>query len=121
MSRLIEEMVLSGLVMACRRATWPTIRSPVLGLTATTEGNSRPPSELEMIVGSPPSITAHTELVVPRSMPIIFAIITPPSLSLSDSRFALDVLDEHRLEVVVGQLFCYLELRYGTLNPLQSR
>jgi hypothetical protein len=29
-----------------------------------------------MTFGSPPSITATTELVVPRSMPIIFAIET---------------------------------------------
>jgi hypothetical protein len=30
-----------------------------------------------MTVGSPPSITATHELVVPRSMPIVFAISSP--------------------------------------------
>src|SRR6201996_8701771 len=66
-------MVLAGLVMAWRLATWPTRRSPDL-VNATTEGVVRPPSSLEITWGSPPSITATTELVVPRSIPIIFAI-----------------------------------------------
>ena len=73
MKRLIEKIVFSGLMIAWRRATWPTIRSPVLGLTATTDGISRPPSAEGMTIGSPPSMTATTELVVPRSMPMIFA------------------------------------------------
>ena len=73
MKRLIEKMVFSGLVTACRLATWPTSRSPVL-VNATTEGVSRLPSGLVMTVGSPPSITATTELVVPRSMPMILLI-----------------------------------------------
>src|SRR5207245_4460294 len=66
-------MVFSGLVMACRLATWPTRRSPVL-VNATTDGVVRPPSSLAMTLGSPPSITATQELVVPRSIPIILAI-----------------------------------------------
>jgi hypothetical protein len=66
-------MVFSGLVMACRLATWPTRRSP-LSVIATTEGVMRPPSGLVMTVGFPPSITATTELVVPRSMPMILLI-----------------------------------------------
>ena len=37
------------------------------------------PSWLTITVGSPPSMTATTELVVPRSMPIIFALICCPS------------------------------------------
>src|ERR1700729_2535652 len=60
--------------MACRLATWPTRRSPDL-VKATTEGVVRPPSSLAITLGSPPSITATTELVVPRSIPIIFAIV----------------------------------------------
>jgi hypothetical protein len=36
------KMVFSGLVMACRLATWPARRSPDL-LMATTEGVVRPP------------------------------------------------------------------------------
>ena len=74
MMRLIENTVFSGLVMDWRLATWPTIRSAVLGLTATTEGVKRLPSALVMTAGSPPSMTATTEFVVPRSIPITFAM-----------------------------------------------
>ena len=56
--------MLVGLVMAWRFAIWPTSRSPVL-VKATTDGTVRPPSALGMTVGSPPSITATTEFVVP--------------------------------------------------------
>ena len=64
----------SGLVMAWRFATWPTMRSPVLE-KATTEGVVRAPSALGITTGSPPSMTATQEFVVPKSMPIVFAII----------------------------------------------
>src|SRR5437868_7921129 len=67
-------MVFSGVVIACRLATCPTKRSPVF-VNATTDGVVRLPSSLGMTLGSPPSITATTELVVPRSMPIILAIV----------------------------------------------
>ena len=73
MNRLMEKMVFSGLVTACLLATWPTRRSP-LSVKATTDGVVRLPSELEMTTGLPPSITATTELVVPRSMPMILLI-----------------------------------------------
>src|SRR6202140_4859973 len=73
MRRLMENTVFSGLVTACRFATWPTRRSPFL-VMATTEGVSREPSLFSRTVGSPASMTAITELVVPRSMPITFAI-----------------------------------------------
>src|SRR5256885_16827473 len=69
MKRLIENTVFSGLVTACRLATWPTRRSASL-VNATTDGVVRAPSWLTMTVGSPPSITATTEFVVPRSIPI---------------------------------------------------
>src|SRR2546422_4476632 len=59
--------------MAWRFATWPTRRSPVL-VKATTEGVVRLPSALGMTCGSPPSMPATHEFVVPRSMPIIFPI-----------------------------------------------
>ena len=59
--------------MACRLATCPTSRSPVL-VNPTTEGVVRPPSSLAITLGSPPSITATQELVVPRSIPIILPI-----------------------------------------------
>ena len=76
MKRLMEKMVFSGFVMACRRATWPTRRSPSL-VNATTEGVVRPPSALGITTGSPPSMTATTELVVPRSMPMTLPISSP--------------------------------------------
>ena len=70
MNRLMENTVFSGFVTAWRLATWPTSRSPDL-VKPTTDGVMRLPSGLVMTTGSPPSITATTELVVPRSMPII--------------------------------------------------
>src|ERR1700735_5563021 len=63
-------MVPFGLVTACRLAGSPTRVSPLL-VKATTEGVSRLPSWLAMTVGAPPSITATTLLVVPRSIPMI--------------------------------------------------
>src|SRR5207244_2911412 len=74
MNRLAEEMVFSGLSTACRLANWPTRRSPVLA-NPTTDGVKRLPSLLMITVGLPPSITATTEFVVPRSMPTAFAIL----------------------------------------------
>jgi hypothetical protein len=65
---------LVGLVTAWRFASWPTSRSPVL-VKATTLGTVRPPSADAMTVGSPPSITATTEFVVPRSIPMILAMV----------------------------------------------
>src|SRR5438270_8731657 len=59
--------------MACRLATCPTSRSPVF-VKPTTDGVVRPPSSFGMTLGSPPSMTATQELVVPRSIPIILAI-----------------------------------------------
>ena len=76
MKRLIEKTVFSGLVTAWRLATCPTSRSPVL-VNATTDGVRRPPSGFVMTTGSPPSMTATTELVVPRSMPMILLIDAP--------------------------------------------
>ena len=76
MKRLIEKMVFSGLVTAWRLATWPTRRSPVL-VTATTDGVRRLPSALVMTTGWPPSMTATTELVVPRSIPMILDMGLP--------------------------------------------
>ncbi|CCQ68985.1 Phosphoglycerol transferase I [Crocosphaera watsonii WH 0402] len=57
-----------GFKTACRLAICPTTNSPSL-LKPTTEGVVRIPSELAITTGFPPSITATTELVVPRSMP----------------------------------------------------
>ena len=85
MKRLIEKTVFSGFVIAWRLATCPTSRSPVL-VNATTEGVVRLPSALGMTTGSPPSITATHELVVPRSIPMILLIarcLLPPELHLN--------------------------------------
>src|SRR6516165_9146268 len=73
-------MVFSGLVTACLLATWPTSRSPPF-VIATIDGVVRDPSLLSNTVGSPASITATTEFVVPRSMPITLAITLEPPLS----------------------------------------
>src|SRR5215217_7418567 len=71
-------MVFSGFVTAWRLATWPTSRSPAF-VNATTEGVVRPPSWLGITTGEPPSMTATTEFVVPRSIPIIFAMLRKSS------------------------------------------
>src|SRR6266404_812815 len=70
-------MVFSGLSTACRFASMPTSRSPA-GVKATTDGVRRLPSLLIITVGFPPSITATTEFVVPRSIPTALAIATAP-------------------------------------------
>src|SRR5664279_6317435 len=67
-------MVLAGFVTAWRFASWPTRRSPVF-VNATTDGTVRPPSADAITVGSPPSITATTEFVVPRSIPMILPML----------------------------------------------
>src|SRR5438552_3261761 len=73
MNRLIEYTVFSAFVTAWRLATCPTGRSPVF-VNATTDGVVRPPSWFAITTGSPPSITATTEFVVPRSIPMILLI-----------------------------------------------
>src|SRR5580698_6134033 len=78
MKRLMEKTVFSGFVIAWRLATCPTSRSPLL-VNATTDGVVRPPSSFGITFGSPPSITATQEFVVPKSIPIIFAIPHPHS------------------------------------------
>src|SRR5689334_15872633 len=70
MKRLIEAIVRVGLVTAWRLAGAPTSFAPS-GWKATTEGVVRPPSALGITTGWPPSITLTTELVVPRSIPMI--------------------------------------------------
>src|SRR3990172_8944847 len=108
MRRLIEGMVFSGLVTACRLAIWPTRRSPVLAM-ATMEGTVRPPSALGMTTGSPPSMTAMQELVVPRSIPMALGM---GGLLLGGTRNreqgtggASPPLFGHRLAQMVHRLF----------------
>src|SRR3712207_6688247 len=74
MKRLIEKIVFVGFVTAWRLATVPTRRSPDW-VNATTDGVVRPPSAFSMTVGSPPSRTAMHEFVVPRSIPMVLAML----------------------------------------------
>ncbi len=78
MWRFTERMVRSTFVTAWRLATSPTSTSPFLA-KATTDGVVRAPSALVMTVGSPPSRTLTTELVVPRSMPTARAMVDSSS------------------------------------------
>src|SRR3954451_318520 len=85
MRRLMAKKVRSGFVTAWRLAGWPTRRSPS-SVNATIEGVVRMPSAFSMTRALAPSITATQELVVPRSMPITFAIFVHPSLSADRRR-----------------------------------
>ena len=73
MNRLIEKIVFWGFVTCWRFAGAPTSRWPSFA-NATTDGVVLPPSAFGITAGSPPSITATHELVVPRSIPIVLAI-----------------------------------------------
>ena len=79
MKRLMEKIVFCGFVTCWRFAGAPTSRWPSR-VNATTDGVVRPPSAFGMTVGSPPSSTAIAELVVPRSIPIVFAMDEVPPL-----------------------------------------
>src|SRR5690606_3898472 len=83
MWRLTEAIVLSTFVTAWRFAVSPTRTSPSFA-NATIEGVVRRPSALAMTFGSPPSRTATTEFVVPRSIPTARAMTC--SVSLRNSR-----------------------------------
>src|SRR4051812_8595202 len=77
MWRLTDRIVRSTLVTAWRLATSPTSTSPFFA-NATIDGVVREPSAFAMTVGSPPSRTLTTELVVPRSMPTARAMSEVP-------------------------------------------
>src|SRR5262245_5570732 len=79
-------MVFSGLSTACLLASWPTRRSPVL-VNPTTEGVNRLPSAFVITVGFPPSITATTEFVVPKSIPTALAMMHAPLLDLDGMKY----------------------------------
>ncbi len=92
MWRLTDEMVRSSLVTFWRLAVSRTSTSPSL-VNATTDGVVRAPSALAMTVGSPPSRTETTELVVPRSIPTARAMGCSPSVAAAPgSRGSLRVV-----------------------------
>src|SRR5579872_6980942 len=70
----MDWMVRVGLVIAWRFAGSPTFLSPLFK-NATIEGVVLLPSSFWITTGSLPSITATHELVVPKSIPIIFPIV----------------------------------------------
>src|SRR5690606_37164219 len=110
MNRLMENTVFFGFVMACRRATWPTSRSPSF-VNAPTDGVVRPPSAFGITTGSPPTITATTEFVVPRSMPITFAISSPLTYVSKKERPRIRVQPICQLSVVY---FCHIDMIFPT-------
>ncbi|EAV43574.1 hypothetical protein SIAM614_02816 [Stappia aggregata IAM 12614] len=65
--------MLVGFVTAWRLAGWPTRRSPS-SEKATIDGVVRAPSAFSITLESLPSMTATHEFVVPRSIPMTFAI-----------------------------------------------
>ena len=79
MKRLIECTVAAGFVTAWRLAVSPTRRSLPL-VNATTEGVVRVPSWFGTTLAWPACITATTEFVVPRSIPITLPILFSPCL-----------------------------------------
>src|ERR1700751_5030251 len=122
-NRLIEYTVFSGFVIACRFATWPTRRSPLF-VIATTDGVVRAPSWFGMTVGSPPCITATTELVVPRSIPIILLMKSLLVLSARLKSQALPAKAAHIIHVeccIVKLSMRPYTIAYNSLVPLQHQ
>src|SRR5215468_8258086 len=115
----MEKIVFSGLVIAWRLAIWPVKRSP-LSVKATTEGVIRLPSALVRTFGSPPSITATTELVVPKSIPITFAIPVLLTKSLYSDTLVSDMCN-HPLPASQPLFFEFLLTGRGFGHSHQSR
>src|SRR3989344_6542466 len=74
MNRFMPVIVPFGFVTDCRLASRPTNRSPFFDV-AIMDGVVLPPSEFSRIFGPAISMTATAEFVVPRSIPIIFAMV----------------------------------------------
>ena len=103
--------MLRAFVTAWRFAASPTNRSPVL-VNATTDGVVRLPSEFSSTTGSPPSMTAMQEFVVPKSMPKTFAI--KPRRSC---HWNLQHCRCHEFELILNSLWTnWLHKKYD-LNP----
>jgi hypothetical protein len=77
----------------------------------TTEGVSREPEELIKTFGDEPSITATTEIVVPRSIPIILAISNFLSLFIGLCHYVKSSPYECAKPVPVGGLACIEPLK----------
>src|SRR3990167_5402685 len=88
MKRFEEKIVFFGFVTDCLFAATPT-RISALSLYATTEGVVRFPSAFAITCGSPPSMTAMQEFVVPRSMPRILDMGEWGSCQAAFKRYAL--------------------------------
>ena len=112
MKRLIEKTVFCGLVTACRLATWPTSRSPSF-VKPTTDGVVRPPSALGMTIGSPPSMTATTEFVVPRSMPMTLSAIASSTDGCWAAAYSI-AWDSAEVEAREGPSICAILARMGS-------
>src|SRR5580700_2226029 len=72
--RFTEKMVFFGFVTDWRFASSPTRRSLDLEIAAI-DGVVRLPSAFSRMRGSPPSMTATAEFVVPKSIPKIFGML----------------------------------------------
>src|SRR5688500_8184077 len=86
--RFTANVVFCGLVTACRLADWPTRTSSSL-VKATMDGVVRSPSLFSITRGLPPSMIATQELVVPRSMPMTFAMYVRLRSSITRWRYWL--------------------------------
>src|SRR5829696_6754815 len=110
MKRLTEKIVFSGFVTACRRAKRPTRRSP-FGVT----------------VGSPPSMVAITELVVPRSIPIVRAMFVlsfysdVPNTSATRGSPLLLILPICRLAIVARSHLDHRRSQDAIAKPVAGR
>src|ERR1700712_586112 len=111
--RLTANTVLSGLVTAWRLAGWPISRSPSLA-NATIDGVVRAPSAFSITLGLPPSITATQLLVVPRSIPITFAIgpLWPLNQKTNPARTPLERRCERLSERDIGGLSLAARIRW---------
>src|SRR5699024_638017 len=109
MWRLTEVMVRSGLLTAWRLAISPVSTSPPL-VNATTDGVVRAPSAFAMTVGSPPSNTATTELVVPKSIPTARDICEAFRENFSSQNVALQLLEFTRLKLPQVRTSCQINL-----------
>src|SRR5579862_1763701 len=105
-------MVFSGLVTACRLATWPTKRSPLL-VNPTTDGVVRPPSWFGITTGCPPSMTETTELVVPKSIPMILLICLVPLVVDFALNFSQFDLAQHHYAILVQRCQVSLGTNYS--------